>query len=157
MICKDALVRVILIFFSCLVSAIPAIAHSCNDFAKLPAPKINVARLVRTDPTLGSPMLIIHASIANHNLDERHLIILACHLREKYSAEKQLVLRIFDEHKAAKEFNDTGEGNSQAMRASWRVYYTFDRKTNQELLEWRPDRVDRDKWVTIYLESLPKA
>src|SRR5713226_2049490 len=157
MIYKDVLVRVIPIFVSCLVSVIPAVAHWCDDFAKLPTPKIKVARQVRTDPALGTPMLIIHASIANKDLDERRLTILACHLRAKYSTEKELVLRIFDDHKAAEEFNDTGEGNSRAMRASWRVYYSFDQKNNRELLEWRPDRMDRDKWVTIDLDNPPKA
>lgn len=127
---------------------------SCEDYLTQRPPKIRIARKFRT--SIG-PMLVIHASIAPKDLNEHQLVTLVCHLEREYATEEEVLVRLFDNLKAAKNFNDIGEGNSGATHSSFRAEYGFDRHSGDQSLRWRPysEPRDRDNWTPINIGGLP--
>lgn len=127
----------------------------CTSYLNAPIPKYKVAVKYRTDLR---PMLILQISISKETFNREDLLALACGLGRKFHKEDDLSVRIFDSQKAAKQYDETGEGVSTDTYFSYRAEYGFLRESRNHSLRWRPSRSDRYTWVEIFLgEPPPKA
>lgn len=120
--------------------------QDCESLTDVKPPPYRVARKYRT----GLGLLVIQASMKEKLFKRDELLALACSLERKYSQERTVGVRLFVSHKAAKDYDPTG----QFTRSVPRAQILFDREKGTYGLEWRPEAAGEWKWINISIVPL---
>lgn len=119
-------------------SAAQANTSRCAN-ASLTVPKYKIAREFRPDV---KPGLFLHVSVDPKDVTQEKLVTLVCALGVLSSREQMLVVWLFDDVHAAKNYNPQGEGNDRRTIRGYRGSYGYSRdpdKPSGQELDWYPE------------------
>jgi hypothetical protein len=119
-------------------TAAQANASRCAN-ASLTVPKYKIAREFRPDV---KPGLFLYVSVDPKDVTEEKLVTLVCALGVRYSREQTLIVWLFDDVHAAKNYNPQGEGNDRRTIRGYRGSYGYSRDPDKPFgqdLDWYPE------------------
>jgi hypothetical protein len=119
-------------------AAAQANASRCAN-ASLTVPQYKIAREFRPDV---KPGLFLYVSVDPKDVTEEKLVTLVCALGVLHSRQETLIVWLFDDVHAAKNYNPQGEGNDRRTIRDYRGSYGYSRDPDRlfpQNLDWYPE------------------